>query len=58
MFDEMSSLVWMDLNTNSLPATAVTVALFEELDNLERVRLSGNPGYPFDLNLGEGVTID
>lgn len=58
VFDGMSSLMWLDLRSNSLPASAVSSALFEELNDLERLRLSDNPGYPFDLNLGQGIEID
>ena len=56
VFDNLSTLEFLDLRNNEL--TELTEEMFEGMPKMWSLGLSGNPGYPFDLDLGDFVWID
>ena len=56
VFDGLSSVEHLDLKNNEL--TELSEEMFEGVPKMWSLGLSGNPGYPFDLDLGDFVWID
>ena len=56
VFDGLSNLRTLWLFSNEL--NELSEDMFDDLPSLSRLRLYNNPGYPFELDLGEFVLID